>query len=308
MCRLSYMYMKKQNVIIISGATATGKSDFAIQMGREVSGEIINADIGSFYKPLTIGTAKPDWKGEAVPHHLFDIIEEPYDYTVAQYRQDVQRLCLDIWNRNNTPIIVGGSAFYIKALLYKHCAVTVNKEYVAELERSPLSNQELWNELASIDGLRASQIQPNDRYRVIRALAIFEGEKKLPSQFAETFSPIAPFHFIEYSRDREESYHRIDKRVIQMIDDGLLEEVVSLQGTKWEEFLLRKKIIGYDDLLRALQKETFALDEVIPVLQQRTRNYAKRQVTFLKKLKGQLREDLIKNSYKDCIVDHVIIK
>lgn len=302
--------MNKKNVIIISGATATGKSDFALQMAKEISGEIINADIGSFYVPLTIGTAKPDWKKESIPHHLFDIIEEPCDYTIVQFRQDVERLCSEIWARNNIPIIVGGSAFYIKALFYKHCEIKVDKEYVAALERSPLSNQELWNELASIDGLRASQIQPNDRYRVIRALAIFEGEKKLPSQFAETFSPIAPFHFIEYSRDREESYHRIDKRVIQMIDDGLLEEVVSLQGTRWEEFLLRKKIIGYDDLLRALQgeEENFSLDKVIPVVQQRTRNYAKRQVTFLKKLKGQLREDLIKNSYKDCIVDHVSIK
>ena len=105
-------------VIIISGATATGKSDFAINLAKKISGEIINADIGSFYTPLTIGTAKPNWKNQEVPHHLFDFIDEPIDYTVVQFRQKLQKLCNEIFARGNVPIIVGGSIFYIQSFFY----------------------------------------------------------------------------------------------------------------------------------------------------------------------------------------------
>lgn len=277
----------KRKIIIITGSTATGKSSFAIDLAQKISGEIINADVGSFYKPLTIGTAKPNWKNELMWHHLFDILRQPVDYTVMQFRQDVQKLCSEIWQRGRVPIVVGGSAFYIRSLFYKQPEIEVSQLYVQELEASLVPSQQLWNDLRSIDQQRAYRIDPHDRYRIIRALAIFQGTGKQPSYFQQTFDPLASFLFIECVAARDLLYDRIDKRVEEMIHAGWVNEVKKLQNTEWEPFLLRKKIIGYDDILKMVQKEQDPV-EVVAKIQQKTRNYAKRQITFLKKLKKEL--------------------
>lgn len=284
--------MKKQPTIIISGATATGKSNFAIELAKKINGEIINADIGSFYTPLTIGTAKPDWKNESVPHHLFDILHEPDLYTVVAFRKAVAQLCKEIWHRGHVPILVGGSAFYVQAFFYRQHEVTVSQSYVDELTHSLIPTQQLWNDLRSIDSTRAYQIDPHDRYRIIRALAIFNGTGKAPSEFKQIFDPISSYYFIDCSRDREVMYQRIDDRVHQMIDAGWVDEVKALQDTDWEDFLLRKKMIGYDDILVAL-REKKPIAKVIPTIQRKTRNYAKRQVTFLKKLKNDVNKEVL---------------
>lgn len=284
--------MKKQRTIIISGATATGKSNFALELAKKINGEIINADIGSFYKPLTIGTAKPDWQNEVVEHHLFDILDEPQLYTVVEFRKTVTRLCKEIWLRGRTPILVGGSAFYIQAFFYKQHEITVSASYVDELTHSLIPTQQLWNDLRSIDSSRAYQIDPHDRYRIVRALAIFNGTGKAPSDFKQIFDPVSSFYFIECSRDREILYNRIDQRVLEMIEMGWIDEVKALQDTDWESFLLRKKMIGYDDLLIALREEK-AFTKVVPTIQRKTRNYAKRQITFLKKLKNDLGKEVL---------------
>lgn len=276
------------NIIIISGATATGKSRLAIQMAAQHSGEIINADIGSFYKPMTIGTAKPDWKNEKTPHHLFDIIDKPVSLSVTRFRERVIELCEQIWARGNTPIIVGGSVFYIRALFYRQHDIPGTEPFVARLESSDRSSIDLWKDLEAIDELRASQIDPHDRYRVIRALAIFQATGKKPSVFTQIFDPIAQFKFIICDRDRDELYDRIDRRVVQMLDEGWLEEAQAMRGTEWEKFLHRKKMIGYDDLLAHLANPDSKLDQMVATIQKRTRNYAKRQVTFLKKLEQGL--------------------
>lgn len=282
----------KFKTIIITGATATGKSNFALEFAKQISGEIINADIGSFYKPLTIGTAKPDWKAAGVPHHLFDILDQPIDYTIVQFRQDVQKLCRDIWLRGHVPIIVGGSAFYIRSFFYKQSDIEVSQAYVRELENSLVSSQQLWNDLRFIDSDRAYKIDPHDRYRIIRALAIYHGTGKAPSSFKQLFDPISSFLFIECGNDREVLYQRIDDRVHQMMQAGWVTEVSHLQDTEWESFLLRKKMIGYDDLLKVLRKGGDFVD-VVPVIQQKTRNYAKRQITFLKKLKKEISAEVL---------------
>ena len=281
--------MKQKYTILISGATGTGKSSFAIDLAKELSGEIINADIGSFYKPLSIGTAKPDWQREEIPHHMFDIIEEPEVYSVVKFREHLHKLMQEIWDRGNVPIVVGGSAFYIQSFFYRQYDIPGTKGIIDRLEKSDITSKDLWQKLEAIDLQRAQAIDPHDRYRIIRALAIFEATGQKPSEFGQTFEPLSPYYFVVCHRDREELYDRIDKRVLQMINDGWVEELIPLLGTAWEDFLVRKKIIGYDDLLQVV-KHGKNITDVIPIIQQKTRNYAKRQVTFLKKLQKDLKE------------------
>lgn len=282
--------MKKKYTILVTGATATGKSSFALQLARSISGEIINADIGSFYKPLSIGTAKPHWQEEEIPHHLFDVLDTPERFSIVEFRSKVQSLIQEIWQRENIPIIVGGSAFYIQSFFYRQQEVVGVSTITQELEKSALSTQELWQELYAIDKKRAQEIYKQDRYRIIRALAIFKATGKPPSRFAPIFDPLSSYYVIICQRDRELLYKRIDSRVQEMVADGWVDEVKALKHSGWEDFLLHKKVIGYDDLLNMLNNKQ-SLNDAVPVIQQKTRNYAKRQVTFLKKLYAQLQKE-----------------
>jgi tRNA dimethylallyltransferase len=298
----------KNYIIVISGATASGKSDLALKIAQEIGGEIINADIGSMYQPLTIGTAKPDWRSEKIAHHLFDVIDQPQNFTIVQFRQQVEVLLQEIWGRGHIPIIVGGSAFYIKALFYEQHEIPDSSEFIANLERQvtqgTIDSFELWQRLHQIDPIRAAQIHPHDTYRLIRALAIFQATGKQPSEFEQIFKPLAPFYFITCKRERHELYQRIDARVMTMIDQGWVQEVQKLQQTAWENFLINKKLIGYDDLLKYLhQEKKNNLSEVIALIQQKTRNYAKRQIIFLNKLESDLKKELVNGQIAGSVQD-----
>jgi tRNA dimethylallyltransferase len=285
-------FMQKY-AILISGATASGKTDFAIKIARKLSGEIINGDIGSMYTPLTIGTAKPDWQSSDIPHHLFDILDSPVNFTVVQFRERVKVLIHEIWQRGNVPIIVGGSAFYIKSFFFKQHEIEGTQELVQqmeeEMEQGLIDCDALWNKLAKIDPVRASQIHGHDAYRIMRAIAIFQATGQKPSAFEQLFEPLAPFYFITCVRDRIDLYQRINQRVGEMIEQGWLEEIEELRGTDWESFLLSKKLIGYDDLLKsAVVLDLQALQDVAQMIAQKTRNYAKRQIIFLNKLQSEI--------------------
>ena len=129
--------MNNQFVFLISGPTGVGKSDFVEKLGQAFDNrvEIINADIGSFYTPLTIGTAKPDWKNSILQHHFFDIFDEPVNWTAPQFRAQLQQLIHEVWRRGNIPVVVGGSAFYIQSFFYKNQEVAEPEpELLAKLE------------------------------------------------------------------------------------------------------------------------------------------------------------------------------
>ncbi len=294
--------MSRPYVLVIAGATGTGKSDLAIALAKKIDGEIINADIGSFYKPLTIGTAKPDLQATDVVHHLVDILDDPQYYSVVDFRSAVKSLCEQIWKRGKVPIVVGGSGFYIKSFFYRQHEVQTSQEYVQELMQGSLSDDQLWAQLEQIDPIRAEQIACRDRYRIVRALAIFQAAGIRPSTFKPIFDPIASYVYVQCMRPRQELYERIDRRVIHMLERGWLDEVAALQGTAWSEFLQQKKIIGYDDLLRGLQQQLAVVD-LIPLIQQKTRNYAKRQLTYFKKLYQELlSEKLPVGIVGDCVI------
>lgn len=223
--------------VIICGATGVGKTDFSLALAQKVDAEIINADMGQFYAPLTIGTAKPDWRALPSVHHAFDIIDEPKDFTSASYRKLVSSMIHEVHSRGRIPLIVGGSTLYISSLFFPPTS-----KAASTVLKTTLPDDQLWNYLYRIDPDRAKHIHPRDIYRIKRALTIWETTHKKPSAFRVQFDPVAqPFILIILLRDRDDLYTRINHRVRSMIDQGWIEEVKALISGPWVPFLLKKK-------------------------------------------------------------------
>jgi len=273
-----------KRIIIITGPTGVGKTDLALNLAEKVDGEIINVDVGQFYKQLTIGTAKPDWQNFKITHHLFDLLDAPVNFTAVAFREHVQKLIKEIRKRGHVPIVVGGSSFYINSLFFPP-----QNGVVVEKRRYDAETSELWAELNSIDPQRAAEIDQNDRYRIERALDIWHGLGVLPSEYKPVFNPVTEAVFLVATREIEELYKRINERVKIMIDAGWIDEVKNLSPA-WYKFLLKKKLIGYDDIVHYLNGEISSGEKLVTLIQQKTRNYAKRQLTFNRMLTKKFEE------------------
>lgn len=280
-------------IIVIFGPTAVGKTDFAQMLANQFPAEIVNADVGQFYTPLSIGTAKPNWRKSPTAQHLFDIINEPRMISVAHYRDHAKRVLGEIWNRNAIPILVGGSGFYSKSLFFppelgnpiQNIGQTISKNYS-------------WQDLYQVDPERALDIHENDSYRITRALDIYYATGKKPSDYVPRYQPLGTFCFVYLTRDKQELNHRIGQRTAAMLEEGWLEEAARLKQTEWEPFLKKKKLIGYNDIFDYLdgdQKEK-DLQKLIAVIARKTCNYAKRQLTFGNSFYDQLEKMLLENS------------
>ena len=281
--------MHRRSMIIICGPTGVGKSDFAEQLAEQASGEIINMDLGQFYTPLSIGTAKPDWRNAKVTHHLFDILDSPTNFTVVQYRELLLKTSNQLWDRNILPIVVGGSAFYLKSLLFPPVS---DNAHIS----SSFSEVFTWNDLYEIDPERANALHENDHYRINRAVQIWRTTGTKPSLYQPKFELPCNVIILFLTRERKELYARINERVDVMIKAGWLDEVKGLYHTPWEAFLYEKKLIGYNELLAycAAPPNEQNLERTIAIIQQRTRHYAKRQETFWRGL-----ERALKAAYKE---------
>jgi tRNA dimethylallyltransferase len=280
--------MEKENFfVVITGPTGVGKTDFVESLTERMSCniEVVNADMGQFYKPLTIGTAKPPLKKMEVPYHLFDILEEPCNFTVMEFRKRAAVCFKEIWSRGNVPVVVGGSGFYIKSLFFVPCELKGEKSRVAR-ESEHTSTEKLWEELAHFDPERARQIHPHDRYRIQRALEIWYTFGIRPSECKPRFAPVGRCALYYITRERKELYERIDKRVGQMFKEGWLEEVKHLE-LQWRAFLKEKKLLGYPEVLEVLAGKLKEVDAQ-KLIAQKTRNYAKRQLIFWRALKKEL--------------------
>jgi len=296
--------LKEKFIIIVYGPTAVGKSSFAEKLARKIPSQIVNCDIGQFYTPLTIGTAKPDWRTSDIKHQLFDIIDEPRYFNVSEYRDILFKTVEKIWTENEIPILVGGSGFYLKSLFFP--PIPKGSISIESTEgRENMSDAQLWETLNKIDSQRAARIKQNDRYRVERALDIWKTTGKKPSDFLPIYNFPNKFLFLFLTRDREQLYKRVNDRVFQMIDEGWIDEVKGLMGTKWEKFLKGKKIIGYDLIIDYLKEpdshKPDKLDKLIVDIQKKTRNYAKRQITFWKSFEKELKREIesFKSKNKD---------
>lgn len=296
-------------ILFISGPTGSGKTDFSLQLSKHLvtdesvgtpadsSVEIINADVGQFYTALSVGTAKPDWKNAPIKHHLFDIINEPalYEFNVVNYRDMLLKKATEIYKKGKLPIVVGGSLFYIRSLFFPP---------LGDTESSPRGqsdeNISLWKKLQEIDPKRANEINPSDTYRIQRALSIWKQTGKKPSEQVPEFNPGFHARILFINLPREHLYKRINQRTEEMInDEGWLDEVRGLVGTSWEHFLKEKKLIGYPEIFDWLGQGEMKdeIPSLIERIQIKTRNYAKRQVTFWKKFRTLLETFALPASY-----------
>ena len=298
-------------ILIIFGPTGAGKTDLALQIAQHVKAEIVNMDVGQFYTPFSIGTAKPAWHSSAIPHHLFDIIDEPKQLTVVTYRDKLRATINTIWQNKKLPIVVGGSGFYLKSLFFPpqtregNVEPVLNTAHNAAYQKAVGSNS--WELLQAIDPVRAAQIDKHDTYRINRALAIWYATGQLPSAYAPLYKPLANCLLVFTVRDKHDLYARIDNRVIQMIDHGWIDEVKALQATEWESFIKNKKIIGYDDILTYLasNQSKQEKEQMIKIIQQRTRNYAKRQYTFWRMLEKKLKKAAATDTKQELVLESV---
>lgn len=261
-------------VIVITGPTAVGKTKLSIELAKKLNGEIINADSTQIFKDLDIATAKvTKIEMENIPHHLIDIKEITEDYTVFDYQKDCRLKIEEIIKRGKTPILVGGTGLYIKAALYDY---QFNKEEKTEEDYPNYSNEEIYQMLINVDP--NTDIHPNNRKRIIRALNYYNENKVPMSQKEKTDILLYDAIFIGLTTDRETLYDRINKRVDVMIEQGLLEEAKKIYNTN-----IRTKAvmtpIGYKELFEYFDGN-ISLDEATNQIKQKSRNYAKRQYTW----------------------------
>lgn len=277
-----------KKMLVICGPTGVGKSDLAIMAAEQIPAEIINADMGQLYKPFSVGTAKPMWRSQKAPHHLFDVMEKAENCTVVEYRDMLIAVLNQIWARGNLPIVVGGSGFYVQSIFFPPAARHTN-----------LCCQGTWDELYAVDKQRALSIHPHDTYRITRALSIWYASGVKPSEFVRRFEPLAQSQVVWCYRNRAQLHERIDERTSIMLNTGWIEECQQIIGTEWEEFVRKKKLIGYVEICDYL-KGNGSLKAVAACIAQKTRAYAKRQETFWRMLKKSLESEKEYQDYVSC--------
>lgn len=260
-------------VIVITGPTAVGKTKLSIELAKKLNGEIINADAMQVYKGLNIGTAKVTEKEkENIPHHLFDIKEVEEEYSIYNYQKDCRKVIDNILRRNKTPILVGGTGLYIKAALYdyKLSEEKTNNTY------DNLKTEEIYKELLKLD--KDINIDKNNRRRLIRALNYYK-ENNTSISNNKTNKLLYDAIFIGLTTDREILYKKINQRVDNMIENGLLEEVKYY----YDKNIKTKPLIngiGYKELYNYFDG-LCSKEEAVEKIKQNSRHYAKRQYTFL---------------------------
>lgn len=266
-----------KQVCVIVGPTASGKTQLSIQVAQQFDGEIINGDAMQVYRGMDIGTAKITNDEMAnIPHHLFSIIEPSESYSIFKHQQYVRQQIDEITARGRLPIIVGGSGLYIQSILYDY---QLSQETLEIEESSQESNEELWEQLHVLDEVAAKQIHPNNRKRVLRAIARAKsGHKKSELEAkAENQTLLYDAFVIGIEVERELLHRRIEHRVEAMIAQGLEQEVQLLfQG---EVSDTAKVAIGYREWLPYFAKE-IARDAVKEQIIIHTRQLAKKQMTW----------------------------
>lgn len=278
--------MPKERVVVILGPTATGKSNCGIELAKRFCGEIISGDSMLVYRQMNIGTAKPSAEElQMAPHHLVDILPPDASYSVADFQQQAAELISQITLRGNLPILVGGTGLYIKALLedYQFSSVEENPELRRQLETfaSEQGTDKLYARLKKEDPAAAERLHPNDVRRVVRALeTALSGDRVSQAKQNELKYAAAVFGL---SMDRDFLYERINQRVDRMLEEGLEEEVRALLKAGVPTDCLSMKSLGYRQMAEYLTgKCDFAT--AVDNIKKGTRHFAKRQITWYKKM------------------------
>lgn len=277
-------------VIVIFGPTGIGKTSLSLKIAKRIDGEIISADSMQIYKKMDIGTAKiTEKEKQGIAHHMLNIISPNEEYSVGEYVKKVQDIIDDIISRGKTPIVVGGTGLYVDGLINGYNFAEVAKNEKVRKKYSVLAEKKgkefVHNVLKKKDPVRASQLHPNDIRRVIRALEIIEANKNNLKDIDVEFKKDTRYILFGLNMEREKLYEKINLRVDKMFAEGLLEEVKSLLKTGVNIKSQSMQGIGYKETLEGWEKG-LSEEEIKESIKQRTRNYAKRQLTFMRKFKN----------------------
>ena len=283
---------KKKPLVVLTGPTAVGKTKASIGLAKEIGGEIISADSMQVYRHMDIGSAKirPE-EMEGIPHYLVDELEPWDEFHVVRFQQMAKAALEKIYARGHIPIVVGGTGFYIQALLYDidFSENDGDDSYRRSLEEEArtLGGERLHDRLKEVDPKAAVQIHAHNVKRVIRALEFYHQTGQPISEHNERERQReSPYRFVYFvlNDDRKKLYRRIDRRVDKMLEDGLADEVKALREMGCTRQMVSMQGLGYKEILAYLCGE-MSLDEAVYTLKRDTRHFAKRQITWFKREK-----------------------
>lgn len=280
------MSSEKIPVIFIVGPTASGKTDYAIRLAKELNGEIVSADSRYFYRGMDIGTAKPSLEErQGIPHYLIDVADPDETWSLSLFQKAADEAIRDIHARDKQPIVVGGTGQYVRAVLEGWSGPEVGPDLrlrrAIEHWGAELGALGLYQKLARIDPEAASHIEYQNMRRTVRAFeVIFSSGKLFSAQRRKVESPYAA-RIIGLKRDRAELYERIDRRVDAMIEAGLVDEVRGLLEKGYARDLPSMSAIGYKEICDYLDGAT-TLEEAVQLIRFRTHAYVRRQANWFK--------------------------
>lgn len=298
--------------VFLVGPTAVGKSGIAVELALRLQGEIISADSMQIYRGMDIGTAKPSLaERRGIPHHLLDILEIDQPFDVAQFRTLAHSIIVEINARGKLPIIVGGSGLYVRSLT-QGLFEGPGKDVCLRRELETLDNNTLHQRLFKVDPAAASKIEANDRRRTIRALEVFLitqnpiSTRQTQWKIQEKILP-GEIYLIGINRLREELYQRCEMRVDSMFSQGFIEEVRQLLERGLLQSPTASKAIGYAEVIRYLKGE-FTFEQTIKLIKQRTRNFAKRQLTWFRREFTIQWLEIAKNNTTSMVISQILKK
>lgn len=282
--------MKKQPMIILTGPTAVGKTALSVELAKRVDGAVISADSMQVYRHMDIGSAKiTQEEMQGVPHYLIDVLNPEEEFHVVRFVEMAKQAIQEITRDGKIPIVVGGTGFYIQALLYDidFTGQECDPVYRDSLEK--LAEQKgdvfLHQMLREVDPASADAIHANNRKRVIRALEFHHLSGKRISEHNETERrKESPYRFAYFvlSDERSKIYERIEKRVDQMLEQGLVEEVRNLRDMGCSRSMVSMQGLGYKEMLDHLDGK-LTLEEAVYIIKRETRHFAKRQLTWFRR-------------------------
>lgn len=279
-------------IIVVCGPTATGKTKLGVALAQRFHGEVVSADSMQLYRGMAIGTAQPTPEEMGgIPHHMLAVADPREPYSVGRYVEEAGRCLEDILRRGKQPILVGGTGLYIDSLLSGRDFSQPPGNSRARLQARAAQEglQALWTELQGIDPAAAARVHPNDEKRILRALEVWYDTGETISQHNQRTQAVPPRYqavtLILNYRERQDLYARIDQRVDEMMARGLLDEAKALLANRVPQDATAMQAIGYKELLPALAGQC-PLEDAVALVKLRSRQYAKRQLSWFRRNQG----------------------
>lgn len=305
--------IKKPPLVILTGPTAVGKTDLSISLAKRIGGEIVSADSMQVYRHMDIGSAKiTQEQMGGVTHHLIDILEPTDEFNVVLFQQLAKKAMDGIYERGHIPIVTGGTGFYIQALLYdidftdndEDTALRRNLEEIARTQGS----EALYDRLRQVDPESCEIIHANNIKRVIRAIEFYEKTgMKISEHNKIQRQNDSPYHFAYFvlNDDRQKLYDRIEDRVDEMMELGLVEEVRRLKDMGCTADMVSMQGLGYKEIFAYLDGQ-ISLDEAVYLIKRDTRHFAKRQLTWFRRERDVIMVDKQEFAYdNDRLLDYI---